>query len=94
VRGLILVQPLHREAEIASLPLSHGASAMRRWKLRESPGDPSGRAATMTLTMKRGYQILVKNRKEPWGQTVSRVLADGVLVGVAVTPSMREERAD
>jgi len=42
---------------------------------------------------KRGYRTLVKNRKEPWGQTVSRVLADGVLVGVAVTPSMREKKA-
>ena len=43
---------------------------------------------------KRGYRTLVKNRKEPWGQTVSRVLAEGVLVGVAVTPSMRVKKAD
>ena len=42
---------------------------------------------------KHGYRILVKNRKEPWGQTVSRVLADGVLVGVALTPSLREAEA-
>jgi hypothetical protein len=48
--------------------------------------------ATVELE-KRGYRALVKNRKEPWGQTVSRVLAEGVLVGVALTPSMREKKA-
>ena len=40
----------------------------------------------------RGYRILVKNRTEPWGQTVSRLLApEGILVGVAVTPGLRGE---
>jgi catechol 2,3-dioxygenase-like lactoylglutathione lyase family enzyme len=38
-----------------------------------------------------GYRFLVKNRKEPWGQTVSRFLSpEGLLVAVAFTPSMRE----
>ena len=38
-----------------------------------------------------GYQMLVKNRKEPWGQTVSRFLSpEGLLVGVTFTPSLRE----
>jgi hypothetical protein len=38
----------------------------------------------------RGYRMLIKNRKEPWGQTVSRFLApDGWLVGVTFTPWMR-----
>jgi hypothetical protein len=37
-----------------------------------------------------GYRMLVKNQKEPWGQTVSRFLGpDGLLVGVTSTPSMR-----
>jgi hypothetical protein len=41
----------------------------------------------------RGFQILVKNKKEPWGQTVSRfVTPEGLLVGITFTPSMREER--
>lgn len=41
----------------------------------------------------RGYQMLVKNKKEPWGQTVSRFLApEGLLVGITFTPSMRDER--
>jgi len=38
----------------------------------------------------RGYRMLVKNKKEPWGQTVSRFLTpEGLLVGIALTPSMR-----
>ena len=39
-----------------------------------------------------GYRILVKNKKEPWGQTVSRFLSpEGLLVGITFTPSMRNE---
>lgn len=46
--------------------------------------------ATTTDLEARGYQMLVKNRKEPWGQTVSRFITpEGVLVGVTFTPSMR-----
>jgi hypothetical protein len=41
----------------------------------------------------RGYRMLVKNQKEPWGQTVSRFLApEGLLIGLTFTPSMREEK--
>jgi len=37
--------------------------------------------------------MLVKNKKEPWGQTVSRFLApEGLLVGITVTPSLRDEK--
>lgn len=40
----------------------------------------------------RGYRILVKNKKEPWGQTVTRFIApEGLLVGITFTPSMRKE---
>ncbi len=40
-----------------------------------------------------GYRMLIKNKKEPWGQTVSRFLSpEGLLVGVTFTPSMREPR--
>lgn len=39
----------------------------------------------------RGYRILVRNRKEPWGQTVTRLISpEGLLVGVTFTPSMRK----
>ena len=34
----------------------------------------------------RGYRMLVKNKKERWGQT-----AEGLLVGVTVTPLLREK---
>ena len=31
----------------------------------------------------RGYRMLIKNKKEPWGQTVSRFLSpEGLLLGV------------
>jgi hypothetical protein len=39
-----------------------------------------------------GYRILVKNKKEPWGQTVTRLLSpEGLLVGITFTPSMRND---
>ncbi len=49
-------------------------------------------AATEELK-KQGYQLLVSARKEPWGQIVTRLLSpEGILVGVAYTPAMREEK--
>jgi hypothetical protein len=40
---------------------------------------------------KRGYKLLTKARKEPWGQTVTRLLSpEGILVAVTVTPAMRK----
>jgi len=37
--------------------------------------------------------MLVKNKKEPWGQTVSRFLSpEGLLVGISFTPMMREDK--
>jgi hypothetical protein len=41
----------------------------------------------------RGYKMLVKNKTEPWGQTVSRFLSpEGLLVGITFTPMMREKK--
>jgi len=41
----------------------------------------------------RGYRILVRNKQEHWGQTVTRFLSpEGILVGVTFTPSMRKEK--
>ncbi len=38
-----------------------------------------------------GYELLVAMRKEPWGQTVTRLLGpEGLLVGITCTPSMRK----
>ena len=40
----------------------------------------------------RGYRMLVKARREPWGQTVTRFIGpDGLLVGITFTPWMRNE---
>jgi len=48
-------------------------------------------AATTELESQ-GYRMLVKNKREPWGQTVSRFIApEGLLVGITFTPSMRED---
>ena len=39
----------------------------------------------------RGFKLLVRNRTEPWGQVVTRLISpEGLLVGVTVTPWMRE----
>jgi hypothetical protein len=45
--------------------------------------------ATAELRAK-GYVLLVAAHTEPWGQTVTRLLApEGILVGITYTPSMR-----
>lgn len=50
------------------------------------------RTATEELE-KLGYKLLVVARKEPWGQTVTRLLSsEGLLVGVVYTPWMRKEK--
>ncbi len=42
----------------------------------------------------KGYRLLVTTRKEPWGQTVTRLLSpEGILVGLTYTPSMRENES-
>lgn len=47
-------------------------------------------SATDVLKAK-GYRLLVDNRMEPWGQTVTRLLSpEGLLAGVTVTPWLRE----
>ncbi len=46
-----------------------------------------------TALAARGYRMLVKSKKEPWGQIVSRFLSpEGLLVGITFTPSMRDEK--
>ena len=40
-----------------------------------------------------GYQLRVRARTEPWGQVVTRLISpEGLLVGVTVTPSMRDSQ--
>src|SRR5438445_11749875 len=50
-------------------------------------------AATKELEAQ-GYKLLVSARKEPWGQTVTRLLSpDGTLLGITHTPWLRGEGA-
>ena len=36
--------------------------------------------------------MLIKNKTEPWGQTVSRFLSpEGLLIGITLTPALREK---
>ncbi|MBV8043569.1 VOC family protein [Pluralibacter sp.] len=47
--------------------------------------------ATRVLKSK-GYQLLVAQREEPWGQTVTRLLSpEGLLAGVTITPWLRHD---
>jgi catechol 2,3-dioxygenase-like lactoylglutathione lyase family enzyme len=40
--------------------------------------------------VKRGCTLLVNNRVEPWGQTVTRLLSpEGILIGITFTPWLR-----
>jgi catechol 2,3-dioxygenase-like lactoylglutathione lyase family enzyme len=42
----------------------------------------------------KGYTLLIAARKEPWGQTVTRLLSpEGILVGLTYTPWMRESES-
>jgi uncharacterized glyoxalase superfamily protein PhnB len=48
-------------------------------------------AATAELEAQ-GHRMLVRNKTEPWGQTVSRFIdPEGILVGLTFTPWMREK---
>jgi len=40
-----------------------------------------------------GYRMLIRNKKEPWGQIVSRFISpEGLLLGITFTPAMREQK--
>lgn len=47
--------------------------------------------ASATKVLKdQGFKLLVEARKEPWGQTVTRMLSpEGILIGITYTPGMR-----
>jgi catechol 2,3-dioxygenase-like lactoylglutathione lyase family enzyme len=43
----------------------------------------------------KGYTLLIAVKKEPWGQTVTRLLSpEGILVGLTYTPVMRESEVE
>ncbi|EBB9334539.1 glyoxalase [Salmonella enterica subsp. enterica serovar Muenchen] len=44
------------------------------------------------ILVKKGYQLLIASRMEPWGQTVTRLLSpEGLLTGVTITPWLRPD---
>ena len=46
-----------------------------------------------TALEQQGYRLLVKNKTEPWGQTVSRFLSpEGLLIGITFTAVFRDKR--
>jgi hypothetical protein len=48
-------------------------------------------AATAALE-REGYRMLVRRKREPWGQIVSRFLGpEGLLIGITFTPAFRGE---
>ena len=97
---------LHTEAidgtrAFAVWPLSQAAESS--FGTKEWPGDiprPQAwlefdvddiEAATQELESA-GYKLLVRNRTEPWGQAVTRLISpEGLLVGITMTPWMRKE---
>ena len=51
-------------------------------------------SATQEL-VDQGYTLLVANRIEPWGQTITRLLSpENLLVGLSVTPWMRAPKSE
>jgi hypothetical protein len=49
---------------------------------------------TATEVLKeKGYTLLISDRKEPWGQVVTRFLSpEGILTGLTYTPWMRSDK--
>jgi hypothetical protein len=98
--GYLHTEALQGARSFALWPLSHAAQSCFG---RDSwPGDTpipqawlefevdSVETATAALEQ-RGYRMLVRNKKEPWGQTVSRFISpEDLLLAVTHTPSMRE----
>jgi hypothetical protein len=100
--GYLHTEALQGAKTFALWPLSQAAQSC--FDKRSWPGDipvphawlefevDSVEHATAALE-RRGYRMLVRNRQEPWGQTVSRLMSpEGLLVGVTFTPSMRERK--
>jgi hypothetical protein len=100
--GYLHTEGLEGAKTFALWPLSHAAQSCfgkDSWP-DETPApqawlelDVDSVERATTALEARGYRMLVKNRKEPWGQIVSRFLSpEGLLLGVTLTPSMREKR--
>jgi catechol 2,3-dioxygenase-like lactoylglutathione lyase family enzyme len=53
--------------------------------------DPDAVAAAAEELRAAGYELLHAARKEPWGQTVARMLSsDGLIVGISYAPALHD----
>jgi len=47
-------------------------------------------ASATEVLKQQGYRLLIESRKEPWGQTVTRMISpESILIGITYTPWMR-----
>jgi catechol 2,3-dioxygenase-like lactoylglutathione lyase family enzyme len=98
---------LHTEAlegakTFALWPLAHAAHScfgVESWPARLPVPqawlefDVDDVAAASAVLESAGYELIVRGKTEPWGQTISRFLSpEGILVGVACTPQLRAQR--
>ena len=61
------------------------------WTLLGFRSSHGQRIPSISMVLRdRGYTLLVDCRKEPWGQTVTRMLSpEGILIGITFTPWLR-----
>ena len=100
--GYLHTDALQGSKEFALWPLSQAAQSCfgnDSWP-REIPAPQawlefdvdSVEKATAELES-RGYRMLIRNKKEPWGQTVTRPISpEGLLLGITFTPWMRDKK--
>ena len=61
----------------------------------DAPNKEFALAGSLEELKAKGYTLLLVAKKEPWGQTVTRLLSpEGILVGLTYTPSMRESKSE
>ena len=100
--GYLHTGELNGAKEFALWPLAEAArSCFGSDTWPSSPGAPQAWiefdvedvAKTTEELESHGYKMLIRNKKEPWGQTVSRFLSpEGLLVGITFTPWMRQAK--
>jgi hypothetical protein len=65
--------------------------AVPQMSLEFELADPRAVADGADELRARGYQLLHDAKKEPWGQTVARLLSpEGVVVGLSYAPSLHQ----
>jgi catechol 2,3-dioxygenase-like lactoylglutathione lyase family enzyme len=86
------VWPLSEAAEACFGDAQWPASlAVPQVSIEFDVGDPAGVQAAADELIDGGYELLHPVRREPWGQTVVRLLSpEGGIVGISYIPSMHD----